>query len=244
MRQRRNHFQRLTGLAGLLLRRQEAHGAHVVQPVGHLDHQHTRVTRHRDDHLADGFAFGGVTQHHLVELGDAVNEVSYLGAEFGGQLLQAISGVLHGVMQDRRHQRGGIHTQLGQDVGHRDRVGDVGVPRLAELLGMPAFRYLVCPLQHRPVGFGVELAVNSDERFQDRADRAALGCHPPRQPRPHPARSAHGAAAHPQRLGYRAGLTQRRQGFDRDLILAGHVLVSHGSPPTAIDYLSDRAQRS
>ena len=42
MCQRRNDFQRLAGLAGLLLRRQEAHGAHVVQPVGDLDHQHPR----------------------------------------------------------------------------------------------------------------------------------------------------------------------------------------------------------
>ncbi len=99
MRKGRNDFQRLTGFAGLLLRRQEAHGAHVVQPVGDLDHQHPGIAGHGGDHLADGLAFGGAAQHHPIQLGHAVDEMAHLFAEFLGQCLERVTGVLDGVVQ-------------------------------------------------------------------------------------------------------------------------------------------------
>ncbi len=55
-------------------------GAHVVQPVGHLDHQHPRVAGHRDDHLADrSRPRRRVPEGHLVQLGHPVDEVADLG---------------------------------------------------------------------------------------------------------------------------------------------------------------------
>ena len=50
-----NDFQCLAGLARLLFRGQEAHRAHVVQPVSHLDYQHPWVAGRapsRDTYLA------------------------------------------------------------------------------------------------------------------------------------------------------------------------------------------------
>ena len=91
MSQRRNDFQRLAGLAGLLLRRQESHRAHVVQPIGDLDHQHPRIAGHRDDHLADGLALGGGAQHDPVQLGDPVDEMADLVAELGRSAPRACS---------------------------------------------------------------------------------------------------------------------------------------------------------
>ncbi len=88
VRQRRDDLEGFLGLLRLLLRRQEAHGAHVVQAVGHLDHQYARVTRHGNDHLADGLGLGGGTQVDLVEFGDAVDQMCDLGAEVLGQLLE------------------------------------------------------------------------------------------------------------------------------------------------------------
>ncbi len=157
MCQRRNDFQRLAGLAGLLLRRQEPHGAHVVQPVGDLDHQHPRIAGHRDDHLADGLALGGGAQHHLVQLGDAVDEMADLVAEVGGQRLQRVAGVLDGVVQQGGDQRGGVHAELGQDVGDGQRVGDVRVAGAAQLVGVPLLGHLVGALQQRQVGLREEL---------------------------------------------------------------------------------------
>ena len=188
MSKRRNDFQRLAGLARLLLRRQEPHGAHVVQPVGDLDHQHPRIAGHRDDHLADGLAFGGGAQHHLVQLGDAVDEVADLVAEVRGQLLQRVAGVLDGVVQQGGDQRGGVHAEFGEDVRDRQRVGDVRVAGAAHLVGVPLLGHLVGPLQQRQVGLREELAVHRDQRLEHRVHRAALRRHPPREPGAHPAR--------------------------------------------------------
>jgi hypothetical protein len=81
MRQRSEYLEGLLRLAGLLLRRQETHGAHVVQPVRKLDHQHPRVAGHRDDHLPDGLGFCGGAELDLVQLGDTVDQVCDLIAE-------------------------------------------------------------------------------------------------------------------------------------------------------------------
>ena len=192
MRQGRNDFQRLAGLARLLFRRQEAHGAHVVQPVGDLDHQHPRVAGHRGDHLADGLAFGGVAQLDPVQLGHPVDEMAHLFAEFLGQRLERVAGVLDGVVQQRGHQSGGVHAQLGQDVGDGQRVGDVGIAGMAQLGGMPLVGDLEGSLQHRQVGLGVDLPVHRHQRLEHGIERAALGRHPPRQPGPNPTRRAAG----------------------------------------------------
>ena len=186
MCQRRNDFQRLVSLAGLLLRRQETHGAHVVQPVGHLDHQHPPVAGHRDDHLADRLGLGGGPQRHLVQLGHTVDEVCHLLTEVGGQRLQRVAGVLDGVVQQCGDQRGGVHAELGQDVGDRERMGDVRVAGAAQLVGVPLFGDLVRPLQQRQVGLREALLVHGDQRLEHRVDGAALGCHPAGQPGPHP----------------------------------------------------------
>ena len=188
MGQWRNDFQRLAGLAGLLLRRQEPHGAHVVQPVGDLDHQHPRIAGHRDDHLADGLALGGGAEHDLVQLGDAVDEMADLIAELGRQRLQRVAGVLDGVVQQGGHQCRGVHAEFGQDVGHRKRVGDVRIAGAAHLVGVPHLGHVVGPLQQRKVGLRVELAVHRDQRLQHRVDGAALRRHPARQPGAHPPR--------------------------------------------------------
>jgi hypothetical protein len=97
--QRREHLERLARLALLLLGRQEAQRAHVVQPVGELDHQHARVAGHRHDHLADRLGLGRRAELDLVELGDPVDEMGDLGAEVGGDVVQGQPGVLDGVVQ-------------------------------------------------------------------------------------------------------------------------------------------------
>jgi hypothetical protein len=88
MRKWCNDFESLTRLTCLLFGRQESHRAHVVQTIRNLDHEHARVPRHRDDHLADGFALGGGAQNDLVEFGDSVDKVSDLVTEILGQLFE------------------------------------------------------------------------------------------------------------------------------------------------------------
>ena len=226
VRERGQHLEGLPRLAGLLVRRQEAHGAHVVQPVGQLDHQHPRVLGHRDDHLADRLGLGGVTELDLVQLGDAVHQVRDLVTEVGGGVLQRVVGVLDRVVQQRGHQRGGVHAQVGQDGRDRQRVGDVRIAGLAELPVVRLLGDLVGALDQLQVGLGMQSAMHREQRLQHgpvRRGAGALAAHPPGQPGPHPAGGRRGRHVL-RRLGlgdrrrprpWPAGRLGRRGRFDR-----------------------------
>ena len=97
-----------------------------------------------------------------------------------------------GVVQQRGHQRGGVHAQLGEDIGDGQRVGDVGIPGMPHLVGVMALGDVIGPLQQRQVGLGVDLAVHRHQRLEHRVERAARSGHPSGQSGPHPARCAGG----------------------------------------------------
>ncbi len=108
---------------------------HVVQPVGELDQDDAHVARHREQHLAEvlGLGVGLGLELDAVELGQAVHEFRDGLAEALGDLLLGDLGVLHHVVQQRRHHRLGVELPVGDDLGDRDRVRDVGMAALAEL---------------------------------------------------------------------------------------------------------------
>jgi hypothetical protein len=112
VRQRRQDLERLLGLLLLLLAGQEGQRAHVVQPVGQLDHEDPRVLGHRDDHLADRLGLRRVAELDLVELGDAVDEQRDLAAELAAHVLQRVVAVFDGVVQQRGGQRRGVHAEV------------------------------------------------------------------------------------------------------------------------------------
>ena len=107
--------------------------AHVVRAVRELDHDHADVADHREDHLAEalGLRFLAALELDLVELGDAVDEFGDFLAEALLDLGCGGRRVLDDVVQDRGGQRRAVHVQVGQDVGDRDRVRDVGLAGLA-----------------------------------------------------------------------------------------------------------------
>lgn len=128
-------LQRLAGDAAARFAALRTQRAHVVQAVGQLDHDHAQVARHRQQHLAE--ALGGrllaVAELQLVQLGDAVDQFGHGFAELGGQRLAGQRRVFDGVVQDRGDQRFHVQAELGQHLGHRHRVGDIGLTRLARL---------------------------------------------------------------------------------------------------------------
>ncbi|CKT67407.1 Uncharacterised protein [Mycobacterium tuberculosis] len=145
-------------------------------------------------------------------------------------------------MQQRGHQSGGVHAQLGQNVGNGQRVGDVGITGLPQLAGMPLVSDLVGSLQDRQVGLGIDLPVHRHQRLEHRIGGAALGGHPPGQSGPHPTRRADaGLKSLDRRLGrLESGLESRRSlrgrcnRLRRELVL-GHVrhLRPRGYPSQA-----------
>jgi hypothetical protein len=106
-----------------------------VHAVGELDHDDADVAHHREQHLAEalGLRFLAVLELDLVEFADAVDELRDHLPEHRRDLGLRGGRVLDDVVQDRRHQRVGIQLQVGEDVGDRDRMGDVGLARDALL---------------------------------------------------------------------------------------------------------------
>jgi hypothetical protein len=101
--------------------------AHVVQPVGELDHQNPDVLAGRDDHLADGLALGRLAVERFVELGHAVDQVGHLGTEVAVQRLERVARVLHRVVQQGGDQGRRVHAELGADLGDGQGMRDVRI---------------------------------------------------------------------------------------------------------------------
>jgi hypothetical protein len=169
--QRGEDLQRLAGLAFLLVPGQVAQCPHVVQPVGQLDHQHPDVAGHGHDHLADGLGLGRVAVLDLVQLGHAVDQGRDVLAEVTAQLGQRVRGVLHGVVQQGRADRVGVHAELGEDRRHRQRVGDVRVAALALLVAVPVGGDVVGALDQPHVRLGVGGPHGLDQRLEDGVHR-------------------------------------------------------------------------
>ena len=182
--QRGEDVQRLGRDPVLLVGPQVVQRAHVVQPVGQLDHQHPDVSRHRDDHLADGLRLGRLAVLDLVELRTAVDQEGDLLTEVTGQRGQRVRGVLDGVVQQGGAQRRLGQAELGQDRGHGQRVRDVGVTAAPGLTTVVALGGPVGPLDQGQVGLGMAGADHLEQRVQHRCLR--LGGAEPGDPLPHP----------------------------------------------------------
>ena len=172
---RGQHLQGRPGRALLLVGRLELQGAHVVEPVGKLDDQHSEIERHGHDHLADGLGLGGVAELHLVELGHPVDQVGDLVAEVLAGLLQGVAGVLHCVVQQGRDQGGGVHAELGQDGRHRHRVGDERLPTGPLLAPVLPLGDLVGRVQQAHVGPGIAPLVGRDQCLERGLGALAVG---------------------------------------------------------------------
>jgi hypothetical protein len=119
--------------------------AHVVQPVGELDHEYPPVARHRHEELAHG---GGLLcllrpETQPVQLRDPVDDVGHLRAELPSDLVQLDLGVLHSVVQEGCAGADGVETELGHDRRHCHRMGDVGLARGPPLALMGLRRHAV-----------------------------------------------------------------------------------------------------
>ena len=109
--------------------------AHVVHAVGELDQDHAQIARHRQQHLAEvlGLRLFLRAELDLVELGQAIDQLGGGLAEALGDLRLADVGVLHDVVEERGHQRLGVEVPVGDQLGDRHRMGDVGLAADAEL---------------------------------------------------------------------------------------------------------------
>ena len=144
----------LQRLLRLLCRRLGGHEpprAGIMQSVAELDEQHTDIAAHRDEHLAQRLRLGSSAVVHLVELGDAVNEVGNRLAILGSELLKRVVRVLDRVMQQRCDKRRGRHAHLREDGRNGDRMGDIRFTGLAHLTAVMFLGCTVGPLDDADV---------------------------------------------------------------------------------------------
>ena len=100
-----------------------------MRAVGELDHDDADVAHHREQHLAEalGLRLGAAAELDLVELADAVDQLGDLRAEALRDLFLGVRRVLDDVVEDRGDERLRIELQVGEQVGDRDRMRDVGL---------------------------------------------------------------------------------------------------------------------
>jgi hypothetical protein len=91
----------------------------------------------------------------LAELGHAVDEEGDLLAEQLLELLHRRRGVLDAVVQEPGAHARHVELQLGDDPGHRQRVGDVRVPGAAGLALVGLGGEVVGPADHVEIGVGI-----------------------------------------------------------------------------------------
>ena len=172
LRERRVDLHRLAGDALLLVRRQAVQRAHVVQPVGELDEDDPDVLGHRQQHLADvlGLLLLVAVGAEARQLRDAVDELGDLGAEALLDVGQVVLGVLGDVVEQRGLDRDRVDAELGEDLGRRDRVGDVRLAGRAALAGVGLDRQVERRVDGRQVGGRVMLRDGCLERRSQRLE--------------------------------------------------------------------------
>jgi len=150
-------LQRFRGDPDLLLAFEVAKGAHVVQPVGQLDEDHSYVVHHRHQQLAEilGLLLLQAGEGDLADLGDPFDKARDLGAEGLFDLLSSGERVLEHVVQQTDGYGYGIEVHLGEDVGDFERVRQIRLAAAAKLILMLLGAEDVCAAHEIYVGLRV-----------------------------------------------------------------------------------------
>ena len=117
------------------LHRKEFQSPHIVEPVGQLDQDDSDVVHHGQEHLAKILRLAGFlgVKAELVDLGEPVDDVGNVLAEFLFDLLQRSDRVLHDVVQQSHADTTGVELHVGQDIGHGQRMVEVRLTRFTRL---------------------------------------------------------------------------------------------------------------
>jgi hypothetical protein len=129
------NLERLARNPSPFLARRVVERAHVVRPVRQLDQNDAHVTRHGEQHLAEGLGliFFARVEPELVQLGETVDELCDRCTEAFYQLRLGHAAILDGVVQQSGHQGLRIELPFGALRRHCDRMRDVGLAAVAQL---------------------------------------------------------------------------------------------------------------
>ena len=128
-RQRPIDIHGFTRLLRLLFRAHRLDGAHIVKPVGKLDQNDPQILGHRHEQLAEilGLLGLGIRELQIGKLGDAIHQIGHFAAKFLGNDLIGRLRVLDRIVQEGGDDGGIVQPLLGQDRGHGNRMGEIGL---------------------------------------------------------------------------------------------------------------------
>ena len=214
----------------------EMQRAHVVQPVGQLHQQHADVAADRQHQLAEILRLLGAVGLQLQpgQLGDAIDQPGDLAAEPRLDLRQLDRRILDHVVQQPGGDRGGIQPIARQDVGHRERMRDVGIAVVAALRAVRPLGQRIGGVDQPGVRLGiVARSLPPDCRTRPTGRRQVPCGTPPPPPHRQARRRGRGGRvpalpAPPAVMrGYRAAAAQLR--LDRRLeVLGRHLFAFDG----------------
>ena len=112
--------------------------AHVVEAIGQLDDQDPQVLGHRHQHFAHRGRLLRLLGVELdsIELGDAVDDGSDVGAELRLELFESDTGVLDRIVEQGCSDGDVVEPEIGHDPGHGQWMVDVGLAGVALLAAM------------------------------------------------------------------------------------------------------------
>ncbi len=125
------NFERLAGDFLLAFGIEMFERAHVVQAVGELDEDDADVVDHGEHHFAEvlGLRFFSGREINLADLGDALDDVGNLFAEFLADFNGGDRGVFDRVVEQAGGDGNGIHFHVGENVADFERMHQVGLAR-------------------------------------------------------------------------------------------------------------------
>jgi hypothetical protein len=153
-------FERLAGDFLLALGIEMFEGAHVVQPVGELDEDDADVVDHGQHHFAEvlGLRFFSGREIDFADLGDALDDVGNLFAEFLADFDGGDRSVFNGVVEQAGGDGNRIHFHVGENVADFERMHEIRLTRGAGLSGVMLLGEFVGSFDEVEVVVGTVLA--------------------------------------------------------------------------------------
>ena len=131
--------------AALFFRRQEFQCTHIVNAVCQLDNHDTDVMGHGKQNLPDilRLLLFLVKNRNAVQLGDAVHQHRHILSELLPDIIQRIFRILYHIVEQTHADRIRIHSQIQQNICHRQRMDNIRFSGRAFLPGVCLFCQLI-----------------------------------------------------------------------------------------------------
>ena len=128
-----------------------------MQPIRELDQQHADVVGDRQQQLAQILGLLGFARHQieLLQLGEALDQSADFVAKDLVDLGAGRLGILNGVVEQSRDDRGVVELQVGQDRSDFERMREIRVAGRPGLLAVGAHRVHVGAVEEILVGLWV-----------------------------------------------------------------------------------------